>query len=244
MTRKSELKASGSNDVWFAGVCLAGLILWGVAGHARAQDATGPQAAWNVAVTSDYVFRGVSQTQENPALQGGVDLTNGGLYAGAWASNVDFADSTDAEVDLYGGWKPEVAGWNLDLGAIAYLYPGQPQNADFNYVEFKAAASRAFGPATLGAAVFYSPDFFGASEDEATYVEANAAFVPADKWTISGAVGRQYVSSDFDYTTWNLGVAYQLTDHLTLDARYHDTDQHDFGDIYGSRAVATLKAAF
>jgi opacity protein-like surface antigen len=52
------------------------------------------------------------------------------------------------------------------------------------------------------------------------------------------------VSSDFDYTTWNVGAAYQLTSRLAVDVRYHDTDEHDFGDIYGSRAVASLKASF
>ncbi len=216
-----------------------------LAGAAHAQTAAAPQWSFNVAGTSDYVFRGVSQTQEDPALSGGVDLTYGSVYAGTWASNVDFGDGdTNAEIDLYGGIRPEVAGWNLDLGVVGYLYTNQPDGADYDYAEFKAAASRAFGPATLGAAVYWSPDFFGASEDEATYVEANAAISPADKWTISGAVGRQFVSSDFDYTTWNLGAAYQLTPHLAVDVRYHDTDEHDFGDIYGARAVASLKATF
>ena len=83
-----------------------------------------------------------------------------------------------------------------------------------------------------------------AAEDEATYAEVNGAVSPADKWTVSGAVGRQWVSSDLDYTTWNLGAAYQLTSNLAVDVRYHDTDEHDFGDIYGSRAVASLKATF
>lgn len=244
MNRKSNLKASGRNDALFAGVCIAALLAIGVAGKARAQEAAGPQVSWNAAVTSDYVFRGVSQTQENPAVSAGVDLTNGQFYAGAWASNVDFGDNADAEVDLYGGWRPEVAGWALDLGGVAYLYTGQPDGADYDYVELKAAASRAIGPVTVGGAAYWSPDFFGASEDEATYVEANAAFAPADRWTVSGAVGRQWVSSDLDYTTWNLGVAYALTSHLTVDVRYHDTDQHDFGDGYGARAVASLKAAF
>lgn len=244
MNRKTQLKASGRNDALFAGACIAALVAIGVAGKARAQEATGPQVSWNVAAASDYVFRGVSQTQENPALSAGVDLTNGAFYAGAWASNVDFGDDADAEVDLYGGWRPEVAGWTLDLGGVAYLYTGQPDGADYDYVELKSAASRAVGPATVGAAVYYSPDFFGASEDEATYLEANAAFAPADRWTVSGAVGRQWVSSDLDYATWNLGAAYALTDHLTVDVRYHDTDQHDFGDSYGARAVASLKATF
>ena len=212
---------------------------------ALAQDA-GPQWAFNVAGASDYVFRGVSQTEEDPAISGGVDVTVGTFYAGTWASNVAFPGDgdTNAEIDLYGGIRPEVAGWNLDLGVVGYLYTSQPNGADYDYVELKAAASRAIGPATVGAAVYYSPDFFGAAEDEATYVEANAAISPADKWTISGAVGRQFVSSAFDYTTWNLGAAYQLTSNLAVDVRYHDTDEHDFGDIYGSRAVASLKATF
>ena len=218
----------------------------GVASQADAQASpAGPQWAFNVAGTSDYVFRGVSQTQEDPAISGGVDVTAGSFYAGTWASNVDFGDGdTKVEVDVYGGVRPQVAGWNLDLGVIGYLYTNQPNGADYDYAEFKAAASRAVGPATLGAAVYYSPDFFGASEDEATYVEANGSFAPVPKWTVSGAVGHQFVSSAFDYTTWNVGAAYQLTSNLAVDVRYHDTDQHDFGDIYGSRAVATLKATF
>jgi uncharacterized protein (TIGR02001 family) len=165
------------------------LGLTGLAAPASAQDA---KVAFNVGVTSDYVFRGYSQTNEDPAIQGGVDLTAGSFYAGAWASNVDFGDDTDAEVDVYGGYRTEAGGFALDFGVIGYLYAGEPDGADYNYAEFKAAASRAVGPATFGAAVYYSPDFFGAADKEATYAEVNAAFSPADKWTISGAVGQQW----------------------------------------------------
>ncbi len=175
--RKPLSRASGRNDAWFAAACILGLSGLGLCSEARAQDVSA-----NVAVTSDYVFRGVSQTQEKPAISAGVDLTNEGFYAGAWASNVDFGDSTDAEVDLYAGYRPEVAGYALDVGVVGYLYPGQPEGADYDYVELKAAASRAVGPATLGAAVYYSPDFFGAAEDQATYAEINGAVRPADKW--------------------------------------------------------------
>ena len=222
----------------------AALLLMAAPGAAFAQ--TAPDWAFNAAVGSDYVFRGVSQTEEDPAISAGVDLTAGSFYAGAWASNVSFVgdDNTDAEVDLYGGFRTETAGWNLDLGVVGYLYTSQPDGADYDYAEVKLAASRAVGPATVGAAVYYSPDFFGTSEDEATYVEANAAFSPAAKWTVSGAVGRQFVSSDFDYTTWNVGAAFALTDNLAVDVRYHDTDEHEFGEVYGARAVASLKAVF
>jgi uncharacterized protein (TIGR02001 family) len=245
MIRNTRFKAAGRNDVWFAGACLAALVVWGIASHADAQEATGPQWSANVAAASDYVFRGVSQTEEDPAISAGVDMTSGVFYAGAWASNVSFAGDgeTGIEADIYAGVRPEFAGWNWDFGVVGYLYD-EPDALDYDYVEFKAAASRAIGPATVGAAVFYSPDFFGAAEDEATYVEANAAFAPADRWTVSGAVGRQWVSSDFDYTTWNVGAAYALTDNLAVDLRYHDTDQHDFGPVYGSRVVGTLKATF
>ncbi len=197
------------------------LGLTGLAAPASAQDA---KVAFNVGVTSDYVFRGYSQTNEDPAIQGGVDLTAGSFYAGAWASNVDFGDDTDAEVDVYGGYRTEAAGFALDFGVIGYLYAGEPQGADYNYAEFKAAASRAVGPATFGAAVYYSPDFFGAADKEATYAEVNAAFSPADKWTISGAVGQQWLDVSDDYLTWNAGIGYALTENLSADARYYDTD--------------------
>ncbi|KQR61157.1 TorF family putative porin [Brevundimonas sp. Leaf168] len=202
-----------------AATLAAGLI--GLAAPASAQSTV--DVAWNVGAVSDYVFRGFSQTSEDPAIQGGVDLTSGGFYAGAWASNVDFGDDTDAEVDLYGGYRTEAGGFALDFGAIGYLYVGEPDGADYNYAEFKAAASRAVGPATFGAAVYYSPDFFGADK-EATYFEVNGAFSPAPKWTVSGALGKQWLDVSDDYTTWNVGVGYALTDKVGVDVRYHDSD--------------------
>ena len=202
-----------------AATLAAGLI--GLAAPASAQSTV--DVAWNVGAVSDYVFRGFSQTSEDPAIQGGVDLTSGSFYAGAWASNVDFGDDTDAEVDLYGGYRTEAGGFALDFGAIGYLYVGEPDGADYNYAEFKAAASRAVGPATFGAAVYYSPDFFGADK-KATYAEVNAAFSPAPKWTVSSALGKQWLDVSDDYTTWNVGVGYALTDKVGVDVRYHDTD--------------------
>lgn len=222
------------------------LLLAAAAVTPAAAEDGGWDLSGNVAITSDYVFRGVSQTEEEAAIQAGADLTNGTFYAGVWASNVSFPGDpdTNAEIDLYGGFKPQAAGWTVDIGAIAYLYANQPSGADYDYVEAKLGASRSSGPWSYGATVYWSPDFFGAAEDEATYVQADLAYKPADKWTISGAVGRQWVSSNFDYTTWNAGVAYAFTDHIALDVRYYDTGEHGFGEIYGARGVATLKAVF
>lgn len=220
--------------------CASFLALTTGVGAAQAQ--TAPEVAFNIGVVSDYVFRGASQTDEEPALQGGVDVSfASGFYVGGWASMVDFGDDTDAEVDLYGGYRTELGGYGLDLGVVSYLYVNEPGSADYNYVELKAAASRAIGPVTLGAAVYYSPNFFGADE-QTTYLEANAAYAVTDKWSVSGAVGHQSLDVNDDYATWNLGVAYALTDHLAVDVRYHDTDVD--GPLTDDRFVVGLKASF
>lgn len=219
--------------------CAAAVAVLLTASAASAQET--PEIAWNAGVTSDYVFRGYSQTGEDPAIFGGVDLTIGSFYAGAWALNVDFGDDTDAEIDLYGGYRSEVSGFAVDVGVVGYLYTSQPDGADYDYAELKLAASRAIGPVTVGAAAYWSPDFFGA-DDEATYVEANASFSPAAQWTVSGAVGHQALDVNADYTTWNAGVAYALTDNVAIDVRYHDTDVD--GPLSDDRAVATLKFLF
>nr|WP_312164846.1 TorF family putative porin [Brevundimonas diminuta] len=252
MRKRKKLDGSDLNNALVGGACLIAVITLGLCTaptEAKAQDAAKgvrPEVAFNAAIGSDYVFRGVSQNEGDPAISAGVDVTQGLFYAGAWAGNVSFAGDadTDAEIDLYAGVRPAFGGFDWDFGVVGYVYAGQPDGADYDYVELKTAASRAVGPATLGAAVYYSPDFFGASEDEATYAEINAAISPADKWTLSAALGRQWVSSDFDYTTWNLGAAYQLTERLGLDVRYFDTDEHGFGSAYDSRVVASLKANF
>ena len=108
-------------------------------------------------------------------------------------------------------------------------------------MEFKAAASRAIGPVTAGAVVYYSPDFFGLDE-EATYVEGNLAWAFADKWAASGAVGYQALDVNDDYTTWNAGVTYTLVEGLGLDVRYFDTDVD--GPLSDDRIVGSLKYSF
>jgi hypothetical protein len=182
--------------------------------------------AFNGGVASDYVFRGISQTDEKAQVFGGADATfaGGKGYAGVWASNVDFNNGTNAEVDVYGGFKPTAGPVTFDLGVIYYGYVGSPSGSHQPYVEFKGAASAPAGPVTLGAAVYYS--------------------IPDSKFSVSGALGHQQVVGSLDYSTWNIGVTGALTDHLSADLRYWDTDEHGFGKIYGSRVVIGLKATF
>ena len=209
------------------------------------QDSSRPEVTFNLGVASDYVFRGVSQTDENPQVFAGADLASGAFYAGAWGSNVEFAgdEDTNLEIDLYGGWRPEVAGYGLDFGAIYYLYPGQPDGAEYDFLELKAGASRAIGPVSGGLYAYWSPEFF-AETGNALYLGANAAYELTPRALVTGALGRQDIDAGGDYTTWNLGLAFSLTDTLTLDGRYWDTDAEAFGDIYDGRLVVGLKAVF
>lgn len=225
---------------------LAAAATLAIGGAAHAADAAPPfKLAFNIGANSDYVFRGISQTNEHPSVFGGVDATIGSLgYAGVWVSNVDFGNSTDVEFDLYGGVKPVLGAVTFDFGAIYYGYTSQPKGSNEDYWEFKAAASVPVGPATLGVAAFYSPEFFGKT-GKATYYEVNGAVpIPNTKFSVSGALGHQQVEGPADYTTWNAGVGFALNDHIGLDLRYWDTDEHSFGKIFDSRVVIGIKATF
>src|SRR5204863_2403272 len=106
---------------------LAALGSLALAGAAQAQDAPEFKASFNVGANTDYVFRGISQTDEDPQVYGGIDATIGGIgYAGVWVSNVDFGNGTDAEFDLYAGIKPTLGAVSFDLAAIYYGYIDQP----------------------------------------------------------------------------------------------------------------------
>ena len=223
-------------------------------GAAMAEDAASLKLSYNVGVASDYIFRGISNTNNKGQVFGGVDASYGIGYAGVWASNVDFGTpNPDAEIDVYAGVKPTVGDVNLDLGVIYYGYskdknglPGQ-----FGYIEVKAAASKAFGPATLGVAAYYSPEF-PSEGGEALYYELNGSAPIGEGLTVSGAVGHQDVDADgyfsglgSAYATWNLGVSAAIGDHLTADIRYSDTNKHEFNkELYGEALTVSLKAAF
>ena len=105
----------------------------------------------NVSATNNYVWRGMSQSNDSAALQGGVDLGYNGFYLGTWASNVDFsggAGAGDTEVDGYAGYAGEIDGLGYDLGYIKYGYLDTPSG---NFDEAYLGLSYDFGSGTLGA---------------------------------------------------------------------------------------------
>jgi uncharacterized protein (TIGR02001 family) len=89
----------------------------------------------NVALSNDYVWRGMSQTSEEPAISGGFDIAgDSGLYFGTWASNVEFGDGAALELDWYAGYANELEnGFSYDIGYLAYTYPGE-DSLDFEEI--------------------------------------------------------------------------------------------------------------
>ncbi len=215
------------------------------AGSAAMADEAASPLSYNIAVTNNYVWRGVSQTDGNAALQGGIDYKKGMFYAGTWLSNVDFVapkgESANTEWDLYLGLTPTVGNYSFDFGVIYYTYP----DADSATVgELKAAVSHPMGKGTIGFAM-YTP--IETLNDP--YYEINASYPLTDKLSISGAIANNEAAKDeadgdlggnmgMKYTTWNAGLTYALTDKLSLDLRYSEASKQP------DNLFATLKAAF
>lgn len=196
---------------------------------AMAQDDAGA-FSFNAAATNNYIWRGVTQTQDGAAVQGGVDYKKGMFYAGAWGSNVDFGDDTSTELDLYFGITPTAGDWSFDFGYIHYMYPNECDTCDYNFGELKAAVSHPMGKGTIGAAMY-----LGAEDLEDPYYEINASYPLTDKLSISGAVGNYEA---YGYATWNVGTTYMLTDNLSLDLRYSEAAK------LPSNLYATIKVGF
>ena len=102
----------------------------------------------NVSTTNNYVWRGMTQSANKTAVQGGMDVEYSGLYLGTWLSNVDFGSPATTEVDGYFGYGGEIAGIEYDLGYIKFAYLNE---GDINFEEAYLGLSKDFGVASVGA---------------------------------------------------------------------------------------------
>ena len=204
----------------------------------------------NVALTSEYYFRGIAQTVDRPAIQGGFDYETGigkGLdfYAGTWASNVNF-DDANIEIDYYGGVRGSVGKVGWDVGTIYYSYPGSASGLDYNFIEAAFGLNYDFGVAATSVTLNYSPDNFGASGD-AVYL-AGGVDVPLGKhFTLSGHVGRQWIDDNAafgapDYVDYSVGIATNVLG-FDLDLTWTDTDIDGCDDACGA-VLFTVSRSF
>ena len=212
-----------------------------------ADSAWGPFSA-GVSLTSDYRFRGISQSDRNAAVQGWVQYDHAsGAFANVWLSSIDFNDEASydsgVEVDL-------TAGYNFKLGentgatvkGVYYWYADADTpagNPDYDYWEFIAGVSHDYGKITVDAEIAYSPDFF--AETDAAWAASTGVSAPlTEKFlfftgglSASANVGYQWYDDNSatgigfpDYLFYDIGVSTSW-EQISLDVRWVDTDVDD-----------------
>ena len=225
---------------------LAALATIAAAGAAHAGD--GPFTA-NVGLVSDYAYRGSSQTDERPALQGGFDYAHdSGLYAGVWGSNVSWLSDSNPnvhnslELDLNGGYKGTAGAIGYDVGLLQYYYPGSypkgfnsPDTLEgyiglsWEFLSFKY--SYAF------------TDLFGYEKsDGSQYYDLGAAVDVGGGFTLAAHVGYSDIKGEDDYTDWKLGVTKEFGG-FNFGLHYVDTDV-DNADLADERVILSIAKSF
>lgn len=133
---------------------LPGLFMLGVSPAALADLSS------TVTLSSNYLFNGITLTEDDAALQPSLDwVSDSGWYVGSWGSNVSFVDNTDVEVDFYTGYYTDLGNnWALDLGIAHYTYYGSSDSSAFDYPEAYIKVS--YGDTKLS--YWYAKDYFGA----------------------------------------------------------------------------------
>ena len=224
--------------------------------------------SYNVGLFSQYIFRGLTQTDEKPAIQGGVDFTHAsGMYLGAWGSNIswledgDYYDNSSLELDVYGGYRNTIGetGLGYDVGALQYIYPGN--NISSTYV--KAETTEVYGALSYKwlqakASVVVSDGAFANPNARGTYyAELNANIPLADSGiTANLHVGRQKYDGQalddaYTYTDWKVGATKSFANGVNVGAYYTDTnaivdsyDDYKGKNISGSTFTAFVQKTF
>jgi len=189
---------------------------------------SGVSISANVAATSNYVWRGMTQTNNAPAVQGGIDFGYNGFYAGVWGSNISWTTEADStlEADFYAGYAGEFSGIGYDLGYIRYAYPKAQDS--YNFDEVYLALSKDFGVASISAK--YSKQVDGPTGYEKLYdIEGTiSTSLPQDigldltygKYEKNGK--RVLVGLSKTYGKFDLSLAYSDFKHDTNSASDED----------------------
>ena len=196
----------------------------------------------SVALTSDYVFRGISQNNQEPALQAGLEYAaDSGFYVGTWGSNVSWLSdltafgipvSNSLELDVYGGYRGKFSDKvAYDVGALYYWYPGDYPSGFNSPDTGEVYAGVTFGPfASTTFSVKYSyslTDLFGyTNSDGSGYLDGNANWEFAPTWTLNVHGGKQWVENNevAEYADWKVGVTKGFANGFSAALAYSDTD--------------------
>ena len=185
-------------------------------------------------LVSDYRYRGISQTDKRPAVQGSLTLSHdSGLYAGVWGSSIDdyVAAGSDQEIDFSVGYKRTFGATTVDAGLLYYYYPGSG-GANTDFAETYASVSHAFGGVTAKGTIAYAPSqsalTIGAGDEDNLYLAADlSGAVPGTPLSLSAHLGHSfgpsYLTIGDNYTDWSLGLSYAIKS-FTIGVSYVDTD--------------------
>jgi uncharacterized protein (TIGR02001 family) len=237
------------------------LAVYALAGGAMAQSAPAPAPepekspiTANVTITNDYRYRGITQTNYQPAIQGGFDYAHeSGLYIGNWNSTISWISNTTGngvrapiEMDFYGGFKKELIapGFASDIGVLQYFYPqsGGNYNAMMvnpNTTELYLAQNYTFGPVSGFGKINYGlTNIFGIPNSAGSYYLDLTSNFDTGIWglTLNGHIGYQYVAGQpvtsgpvttagvLSYSDWKLGLTKDFGGGLSLSASYVSTN--------------------
>lgn len=211
--------------------------------EAAEEEASGPfELEVDVTGVSDYRFRGISLSDKDPALQPSITLSHeSGLYASVWGSNVAENDGDDVEVDLIAGFAPSIGGFDLDVNATYYAYPGAK---DLNYWEFIGNVSHAVGPGTLGFTFAYTPKQDDTVPKRGLYYAVNGELpIGESPFTLTGSFGIEDNAFYDKKRDWSLGVSAEAGG-FNFGLAYVDTS-HNGGDPLGKAGVVlSISKAF
>lgn len=206
----------------------------------------------NVGLVTDYIFRGISQTNHKPAIQGGFDYSHAsGFYAGTWASNVDWVspalkDDNSMEWDFYAGYRGTFAeDFSYDLGGLYYYYTGKKIGGVDTPDSFELYASVGWKFVTLKYSHAVSKNLFGwqgYSYDTGAntkntrgsgYWDLSAAYPFAEGWTAIAHIGHQTIKNNkaASYTDWKLGVTKDVGFGV-VGLTYTDTNARGCGNTH------------
>lgn len=193
----------------------AGAVLPTLASAADAAPAPEHTYTSNVTRASEYIYRGIGQTNRKPAVQGGFDYAHSsGLYLGTWGSNVSWLSdgnssvSSSLEWDFYGGYKNTIGDFGYDVGLLEYFYPGSGYGNNPNTLEGYVAGSWTF--LTLKYSHSFSDLFGWTGSKNSGYLDLTATYELVPSVNLVGHIGRQRVngssSGGASYTDWKIGV--------------------------------------
>mgnify|MGYP000586750749 CR=1 FL=1 len=155
-------------------ISLAALIAISTLGTVTSLQASDVEVSGNIGATSNYIWRGMTQTLDKGSVNGGLDLSYEGFYAGTWASNVDFGSKANYELDLYAGYSNSIDDFSYDLSYVTFMYPDSKDDSDFS--EITLALGYSLNDLSIGAS--YSKTVYEewANGKKPSYIEGTASY--------------------------------------------------------------------